>query len=157
MAPFLSFTAEEAWQVFGHSESVFLETYAALGPPDAQLLARWSRIRDIRELVNKDIEVLRAEGRVGSSLQVNLQLGLPPDDLELFRSLGDDLRLILITSRAEVYQADELQLAVTASTEAKCERCWHYRPDVGHDPAHPGLCARCTSNLFGPGEHRVCA
>jgi isoleucyl-tRNA synthetase len=36
----------------------------------------------------------------------------------------------------------------------KCERCWHYRRDVGHDHAHPTLCGRCTSNLFGAGEKR---
>jgi isoleucyl-tRNA synthetase len=39
----------------------------------------------------------------------------------------------------------------------KCERCWHYRDDVGQDPAHPTLCTRCTSNLFGAGETRLFA
>jgi isoleucyl-tRNA synthetase len=46
---------------------------------------------------------------------------------------------------------------VRASTSVKCERCWHWRPDVGHDPAHPSLCARCTGNLFGAGEVRTVA
>ncbi|MFN7196716.1 MAG: zinc finger domain-containing protein, partial [Hylemonella sp.] len=44
---------------------------------------------------------------------------------------------------------------VTPSAAPKCERCWHYRDDVGHDPAHPTLCGRCTSNLFGSGESRT--
>ncbi|MGH8631418.1 MAG: zinc finger domain-containing protein, partial [Burkholderiales bacterium] len=44
---------------------------------------------------------------------------------------------------------------VTPSPHRKCERCWHYRADVGHDPTHPELCARCTSNLFGAGEPRL--
>ncbi|HTH46768.1 MAG TPA: zinc finger domain-containing protein [Candidatus Limnocylindria bacterium] len=26
----------------------------------------------------------------------------------------------------------------------KCERCWHWENDVGHNPAHPTLCARCA-------------
>ncbi|HET9821202.1 MAG TPA: zinc finger domain-containing protein, partial [Burkholderiaceae bacterium] len=52
---------------------------------------------------------------------------------------------------------DALAVAVTPSTATKCERCWHWRDDVGHDAAHPGLCRRCTSNLFGAGEVRTVA
>jgi isoleucyl-tRNA synthetase len=39
----------------------------------------------------------------------------------------------------------------------KCERCWHYRDDVGANPAHPTICGRCDSNLHGDGEHRTVA
>jgi len=46
---------------------------------------------------------------------------------------------------------------VKPSTHPKCERCWHYRPEVGKNPAHPTLCARCVSNLDGPGEPRTYA
>jgi isoleucyl-tRNA synthetase len=46
---------------------------------------------------------------------------------------------------------------VTPSTATKCERCWHYREDVGTDEAHPSLCGRCVSNLFGAGETRKVA
>ena len=60
------------------------------------------------------------------------------------------------TAAAEVDGA-ELSVAVTPAASAKCERCWHYRDDVGHDPAHPTLCGRCTSNLFGAGESRSAA
>ncbi|MBC7395166.1 MAG: isoleucine--tRNA ligase, partial [Variovorax sp.] len=45
MAPFLSFTAEEAWRVLGHTESIFTQTYTDLGTADNALLAKWSRIR----------------------------------------------------------------------------------------------------------------
>ncbi|MBV8273606.1 MAG: hypothetical protein JO067_15170, partial [Cupriavidus sp.] len=45
-------------------------------------------------------------------------------------------------------------VTVTPSQHAKCERCWHYRADVGHNPEHPMICGRCDSNLFGAGEHR---
>ena len=64
MAPFLSFTAEEAWKVFGDSESIFLEEYAEIGGPDEALLAKWNRIREIRDVVNKEIEA-RARRRQG--------------------------------------------------------------------------------------------
>ncbi len=158
MAPFLSFTAEEAWKVIHpQSDSIFTETFLNLGTPDSALLARWARVQAIREQVNKAIEAVRTEGAVGSSLQAMVRIGAAADDLALLRSLGDDLRFVLITSVAEVVEATELGITVTPSKATKCERCWHWRDDVGHDAAHPGLCGRCTSNLFGAGETRAVA
>ncbi|TMH04235.1 MAG: hypothetical protein E6H79_11055, partial [Betaproteobacteria bacterium] len=69
-------------------------------------------------------------------------------------SLGDDLKFVFITSAAASSAGDELKVTVTPSTAAKCERCWHYRDDVGADAAHPTICGRCTSNLYGAGEER---
>jgi isoleucyl-tRNA synthetase len=154
MAPFLSFTAEEAWKVFGASESIFMETYAELAAPDAELLAKWGRVRELRDAVNKDIEALRAGGQVGSSLQANVTLGVAPDDHALLASLGEDLKFAFITSAIELIAGDTLSIRVKPSSDTKCERCWHYRADVGHDATHPSLCGRCTSNLFGAGESR---
>jgi isoleucyl-tRNA synthetase len=54
----------------------------------------------------------------------------------------------------ELVPAEENRILVIASGHAKCERCWHYREDVGADPAHPQLCGRCVGNLFGDGEAR---
>jgi isoleucyl-tRNA synthetase len=48
-------------------------------------------------------------------------------------------------------------VTVRPSTATKCERCWHWRDDVGHEPKHPALCNRCTSNLYGAGEVRTIA
>jgi len=64
---------------------------------------------------------------------------------------------VLITSVATVAPGEALAIRVTPSTHAKCDRCWHYRADVGADPAHPTLCGRCTANLFGAGEPRTFA
>lgn len=157
MAPFLSFTAEEAWKFCGNGESIFTQVYCDLGQPDEALLAKWSRIREIRDAVNKEIENVRAAGQVGSSLQANVRLTAPAEDHALLASLGEDLKFVFITSAIELAQAEALAAQVTPSTAAKCERCWHWRDDVGHDPAHPGLCGRCTSNLFGAGEARSAA
>jgi isoleucyl-tRNA synthetase len=161
MAPFLSFTAEEAWQVIGHSDSIFIETYADLGTPDAALLAKWNRIREIRDVANKEIEALRADGKVGSALQATLVITAGAEDAALLRSLGADLKFVTITSAASVADgpagSTALAVAVTPSSAIKCERCWHYRDDVGHDAAHPTLCGRCTSNLYGAGEDRAVA
>ncbi len=160
MAPFLSFTAEEAWAVFAGEKnqgSIFFETFWPFPSPNEALLAKWERLRQIRDVANKEIETVRTEGRVGSSLQATLLITAGADDAALLRSLGDDLKFVTITSEARVADDDTLAIQVTPSAAVKCERCWHYRDDVGHDPAHPTLCARCTSNLFGAGEVRTIA
>ncbi len=156
MAPFLSFTAEEAWQVFAKdaSPTIFTQTYWELPEPDPLLLAKWTRIREIRDAANKAIEAVRSEGGLGSSLQANVLLTVPAEDAPVIESLADELRFVLITSAARWQQGAALAVAVQASSDTKCERCWHWRSDVGHDAAHPTLCGRCTSNLFGAGERR---
>jgi isoleucyl-tRNA synthetase len=165
MAPFLSFTAEEAWAVLGtegktpalSKESIFLDSYVAFDAPDAALLAKWSRIRELRDAANKIIENLRVEGKVGSSLQANVELTVGAQDHALLASLGDDLKFVFITSAIDLIASDALSIRASASNAVKCERCWHYRDDVGTDPAHPTICGRCTSNLFGAGEARTVA
>jgi isoleucyl-tRNA synthetase len=158
MAPFLSFTAEEAWAVFDREgESIFTRTWWPLATPDAALLARWQQVRHVREAVNKAIEEVRTAGAVGSSLQANVTLTAPPETHELLASLGEDLKFVLITSAVTLVPGEALAVQVTPSGATKCERCWHWRDDVGHDPAHPTICGRCTSNLYGAGEARAVA
>ena len=63
----------------------------------------------------------------------------------------------MLTSAARLHRAPQgnaLRIEVAPSAHAKCERCWHYRADVGADAGHPGICARCAGNLFGAGEER---
>ncbi|HEX4857564.1 MAG TPA: class I tRNA ligase family protein, partial [Usitatibacteraceae bacterium] len=164
IAPVLSFTAEEIWAVMhpASDDSVFLHRFHDLPelPGEAELLQRWSRLRAIRAGVMKDIEAQREAGKVGSSLQAEVRISAGPQDADLLRSLGDDLRYVLITSQAGVDTAADgasVQCTVVPSPHAKCERCWHYRADTGADPSHPTLCARCFSNLFGAGEQRFYA
>jgi isoleucyl-tRNA synthetase len=161
MAPILSFTAEEAWALLRHSkdDSILFHTWKDVLPPqegEAELVAKWARLREIRAAVTKRIEEARAAGALGSSLQAEVAISAPAADLELLRSLGDDLRFALITSQAKVREApsEDIVIDVTVSTSAKCERCWHYRADVGAAAGHPTICARCASNLEGPGEER---
>ena len=96
------------------------QTYSALAAPDAALLAKWTRIREIRDVVNKDIEALRAEGRVGSSLQAGVALTAAPQDHALLASLGDDLKFVFITSAIELI----------AGRRSGCGRYGHYRPQM---------------------------
>jgi len=166
MAPTLSFTAEEAWKFFASGdefkasdETIFTQLFYVLPEvADAEsLLAKYSELRTIRTDVTKQLEEVRVSGAIGASLQADLTLRATQPKYTLLTSLGDDLKFIFITSSAKVAlvnSTEEEGVAVTASTEKKCERCWHYRADVGINPAHPGLCKRCDDNLFGQGEAR---
>ncbi|MBN2690635.1 MAG: isoleucine--tRNA ligase [Burkholderiaceae bacterium] len=157
MAPFLSFTAEEVWALIGKGESIFVETYWQWPqqPDSAALLEQWARIRNVREATNKQIESLREQGQIGASLQAEVDLYAPPTEYALLARLDDDLRFVLITSRATLHPEEgELRIEVRPTAHAKCERCWHWRDDVNADPSYPGLCGRCVSNLHGAGEPR---
>ena len=153
MAPVLSFTAEEVWQSFtGQSEdSVFFHTLYEL-PATAhpeELLAKWQRLRELRDPVRKEIENLRAAGKVGASLQAEVALSADGQEHEVLASLGEELKFALITSAARLRRG-EPRVEVTPSAHPKCDRCWHYRADVDAE----GLCGRCRLNLGGPGEPR---
>jgi isoleucyl-tRNA synthetase len=162
MAPFLSFTAEEAWAVLGAEGktpvatqlSIFMDGYVALDAPDESLLRKWARIREIREQVNKDIEVLRADGKLGASLQAEVTLTVNEDDHAMLASLGADLKFVFITSAITLIAGDALSTGASVTNGIKCERCWHYTDDVGTDAAHPTICGRCVGNLTGTGETR---
>jgi isoleucyl-tRNA synthetase len=124
------------------------------------LLAKWNRIREIRSDITKAIENEREAGRIGSSLQAEIEITAHANDAAILQSLGDDLKFITITSQATVIvdnASSDVKVAVVASGHQKCGRCWHYRDDVGHDASHPELCGRCASNLFGAGEQRQIA
>ncbi|HEY8353380.1 MAG TPA: class I tRNA ligase family protein, partial [Methylophilaceae bacterium] len=161
MAPILSFTADEIWQTLGvdAERSVFEEVWydlPASGLSEAGI-ARWQTILDVRALANKAIEEKRAQGLVGSSLQSELDIHAAGAVHEALAHLGEDLRFVLIVSRATLHEipAGDVRIDVTPSPHAKCERCWHYRADVGADADHPTICGRCVSNLFDNGEARV--
>ena len=158
MAPILSFTAEEAWRIIHpHDATIFATTWDARHgnePGAAELSARWTAIMKVRDEVLKRLEVSREKGEIGSPLQAEIAIRAPSPEYEALSSIGDDLRFVMITSAASVSRGDALDIEVKASTHRKCERCWHYRADVGGDARHPTLCGRCLANLCGAGEPR---
>ncbi|MBS1188302.1 MAG: Isoleucyl-tRNA synthetase [Rhodocyclaceae bacterium] len=158
MAPILSFTAEEVWQVLSGKadDSVMFQLWHDLPKPadEAALLDKWAKLRAYRGEVTKALEELRVAGKIGSSLQAEVELRCDGEKYDLLASLGDDLRFVLICSKATVVKAEGDQLVAEPSGHGKCERCWHVREDVGGNAEHPTLCGRCVSNLFGEGEAR---
>jgi isoleucyl-tRNA synthetase len=159
MAPILSFTAEEIWAVAGgvKDASVFTHTwdeFPAVGY-SPELLQRWGKIRSVRAEVQKQLEEARVAGKIGSSLQAEVEIRASGDKLALLQSLQDDLRFVLITSSAvvtPVASAADEALTVTPSGYAKCERCWHYRDDVGRSDAGRDEASRDGAGRDGAGR-----
>ena len=172
LAPITSYTADEIWQFMPgqRSESVFLETwYKDLAPldTDAVMDAKfWQNIMSARTAVAKELEKVRAQGAIGSSLNAELELYCNEELLADLKQLGDELRFVFITSgvaalpelnapaEAVATEIEGVKIKVRVSEHTKCVRCWHQRPEVGSHAEHPELCARCIENVVGAGEVR---
>ena len=175
IAPILSFTADELWKTLPgeHGESPLLETwYEDLAPLDADEKMNmdfWQTILEIRSLVSKELETLRADKTIGSSLDAEVTLYVDAELKDMLKSLQKELRFVLITSEAyveDINNADGdctelnldsgkiIKIKTSASTNEKCVRCWHHREDVGQNKEHPELCSRCVDNVAGDGEQR---
>jgi isoleucyl-tRNA synthetase len=167
LAPLLSFTAEEIWRSLpgARPQSVFLSTWHELPrvAPDAGI--DWDFLLRLRGDVAKELEGLRAQGAIGSSLDAEVEISCSRETFARAAALGEELRFFLITSAASVVQVpagpegtvaagEGVWLRVAPSGKAKCIRCWHHRADVGAVADHPEICARCASNVDGPGETR---
>jgi isoleucyl-tRNA synthetase len=172
LAPILSFTAEEVWGFLPgvRNESVFLNTWHQF-PAGAERVSSidWPALITLKTDVARDLERLRAAGAIGAPLEAEVAIFAPAAQAGRFAALRDELRFLLITSQAHVVETDMppastvptsepgVWIEVKPSTEPKCVRCWHLRSDVGSDPRHPELCARCVVNVEGPGEERLFA
>ena len=189
IAPILSFTAEEIWSFIPASkdkpESVFLNTWSkeitnilekADIKQDKISFDEWLEIAKIKDKVNKQIEALRAQGHVGSSLQAEVKLFLSDKLYNILNKLDDELRFVLITSTAKIFNYQDLEqhnkahdnltvieenalaVLVSNSQSKKCVRCWHYRESVGNNSNHSELCNRCIENIESKaGETRLYA
>ncbi len=174
MAPILSFTAEEIWCYMPKSTvaSVFLtEWYDAENKFKftARLTnAEWERLTFIRDAANKELEQKRAEELIGGALDAKVIIYADHEDAKLLHKLGDELRFLLLCSQTEVKSfaakasaaisagLENIAVEVIALADAKCERCWQRRPDVGTISGYEEICARCVTNITETaGEQRL--
>jgi isoleucyl-tRNA synthetase len=168
LAPILSFTAEEIWRHMpgARADSVFLGTWYALPPTTADGID-WQALIALRGEVARELERLRVAGAIGAPLDAELDIWCAETQYPRFAALDGELRFLMITSEARVHSSEPPADAVAAaaveegvwirvqpSEAAKCVRCWHHRPEVGHSAAHPEICDRCAGNLTLPGEAR---
>lgn len=179
IAPILTFTAEEIWHFIPRAsdlpineaqDSVLLTTWYENLPNIAQGShmdpAFWEVVKKVREAVNKEIENARDRGEMGSALEAEVALYCDPTLYAALSQLKDELRFVLLTSKAEIHresQAGEeasltevpgLRVKIVVTHDPKCERCWHRSAHVNEHAQFPQLCERCVENVSGPGEVR---
>lgn len=174
IAPILSFTADEVWENMpGQRDQlgVFIaEWYDGLSDysnSDVDF-AVWEALEQVRAEVTRSLEVLRQDGKIGSSLDADVTIFADQDLVDRLQVISDELRFVMITSSAQLQpltaaQAEtatglrngaRIQVQAGPSAHQKCVRCWHHRADVGSHTEHPELCGRCVVNLDGDGEQR---
>src|SRR5690606_8640416 len=119
--------------------------------------ADFDRLLDLREDVAKVLEPMRAAGEIRAALDAEITLGCNAADRKWLAPFVDELRFLLISGDVAVVDADgskAIAASAAPTSKPKCVRCWQRRADVGTDAAHPEICARCVSNVEGPGETR---
>tara|TARA_B100000519_G_C13977280_1_gene312876 strand:- start:242 stop:619 length:378 start_codon:yes stop_codon:yes gene_type:complete len=121
---------------------------------------------EVKSAVNKELEIKRSEKVIGSGLGAEVELFCDTKLMKELNRLEEELRFVLIVSKASVYEIDQadsaatstgisgLQIRVEASKYKKCDRCWHHHVSVGKNSDHPLLCERCITNIDGKGESR---
>lgn len=126
---------------------------------DEYINAKWDAILKVREVVNRAIEPLRVEKKVGSSLEVAVYVdsSAKEDVRKALVVSKEDLSTIFITSQVFVegeapseilntYEADGFKITVGKAIGEKCDRCWKYRP-LGVDSENSTICQECLEAL----------
>jgi isoleucyl-tRNA synthetase len=162
MAPILSFTADELWRFLpgDREESVHIAVFPAAAGlarfENAELVERWRRLVEVREQVLAEIEPLRKNKQIGSSLQAKVVLSATPSELALLERYSRELPMLFIVSDVELRPAPtdveangepRARVTIERAGGVKCERCWRYVPAVSDDPQWAGLCSRCQDAL----------
>ena len=153
MAPILAFTCDEIWLAMPHRAGddgrnvVFNEMNQPFADYalDEAAMARWDRIIAVRDTVNAALESARNEKRIGKSLEAAVALTVPAEDAFLAEMDSQVLADLLIVSQVRVTAGGALSVSVAEAGGEKCLRCWKHSADLGSDPEHPALCARCAA------------
>ena len=174
LAPVISYTADEIWKYIPGDKdiSVFLEDWYEIEAEDINSKSRkfrWEKIILVRDEVNKQLEKLRSDGTIGSSLDAEVNIYCNEEFFNELNFIKDELRFVLICSSTNIYplekrnndaiQSDISDLFIYAKPYAyeKCVRCWHRHESIGKNDMHKELCSRCISNISQNGEIRLYA
>lgn len=165
LVPVLAFTTEEIYQhmpVVGErlpSVQLLDMPRANLEYIDVNLERKWDKIYAVRKEVLRALEMARQNKVIGNSLEAKVDLYVDGEVAELLTPMAGELATIFIVSGVKLnplaqmpegaMKAEDMDLAVQVSPApgAKCERCWMYHEEVGHDREHPTLCPRCADVL----------
>jgi isoleucyl-tRNA synthetase len=157
MAPILSVTTEEIWQALpgSHEASVHLAEFP-IGTEewlDSELEARWSRLLEIRAVVNAALEAARQKKAIGNALSASVTITASGADADLLVRHEPDLPMFFITSGVAIRRAAAggVSVEVTPAPGEKCPRCWRFVTETVGEGEFAGLCTRCAGAL---GRHQ---
>jgi isoleucyl-tRNA synthetase len=166
VAPILSFTADEVWQLLPKVEGRESSVHLALFPDLAEivpgnttaLLADWQQLLLIREQAMKALEEARASKTIGKGLEASVDLeacnNASTRDYDLLEKYEGSLPELLNVSSVQISSYVALDRAgwwmnakAKPAAGTKCERCWRYTLDVGNEEKYPTVCLRCAEAL----------
>ena len=164
LAPVMPHQAEDIWQNTPEKqrnklESILLSDWPVTNAKwsNEKIEKEFSKILKLREIVTKAIEPLRADKKIGSSLEVAVYV--KGGDHSLLKHYAKELSNIFITSQAELtdkapdnvlneYSEDDYTIYVTAAHGEKCDRCWKYR-ELSDYGEHGRICPECLNAING--------
>ena len=158
LVPVMPHQAEDIWQNTpeiqrGGLESILLSDWVKVNEKwnNPELEKEFSQILKVREIVTKAIEPMRAEKKIGSSLETAVYI--TGGNQELLKKYEKELCNIFITSQAfttnekpadvmNEYEEDGYKVYVAKALGEKCERCWKYR-QLGTHIGYETICDDC--------------
>jgi isoleucyl-tRNA synthetase len=149
LAPILAYTAEEAWGHFQPGSSIHAQDFPKPDPAwqNADTIAQMDALLQIRSRISQAVEKPQKAGEIGSALEARIQLGATLEELKSLGPVQAEAEEIFILSDLEITESATPTCEVMKTSNARCERCWRHRPEVGKNVAHPTLCGRCESAL----------
>jgi isoleucyl-tRNA synthetase len=159
MAPVLSFTSEEVWQLMPKQarrlESVHLDEFPPVRADllDDALEATWEILLSVRDEVLKALETARKAKLIGTSLEAKVEVLCDPELLSLLTKHLTGLPMLFIVSAVDLgslapgRSGQRIEVRVGRAEGQKCARCWTFNESVGRSPRYPDVCARCAGVL----------
>lgn len=161
ISPVLSFTADEIWEripeALKEEESVHLSKWIEANPEylNEELAKKWDKIARLRREVNKKLEAERQTGLIGHSLDARVLLNIANAEYSFIKDYTEnevsDLFIVsqvkFVNNNLAESEIEGISISVEKASGEKCERCWKYDEEVGHDHNHSDVCPRCASVL----------
>jgi isoleucyl-tRNA synthetase len=158
LAPFITFTADEAWSYAKtgqeySAESIHLQDWpvAPAAWRNDAIEADFAALLKLRSRVTESLEPLRQAGTIGKSLDAILAISGQADDFAVLGRHHGFLPELFIVSQVDLdtKASATLEVAPRHAKEAghtRCPRCWRWVPKVVHTP-HGEVCPRCAEAL----------
>ena len=155
IAPILVFTSDEIWQCISLLESDDKTNVNFNDMPkydksleNKKIADKWDKLFDIRDEIMKSLEAARNEKLIGKSLDAKVTIKGSGGDFGFLKSMQSELNTVFIVSQTELIESgqDGLDISVSPADGEKCERCWTYSENCGHEE-DSAICPRCKEIL----------